>query len=68
MDHNDLLRAMASIYRLPKDAVISNAIRLYWDRAASRSVVVCPVRKLDEELFYEKEEFHKKLIALYIKA
>lgn len=68
MDHNDLLRAMASIYRLPKDAVISGAIRLYWDRSADRSIVVCPVRRLDEELFYEKEEFYKKMIALYIKA
>ena len=30
-DHNDLLRALASKYRMPKDLVISNAIRLYWE-------------------------------------
>ncbi|MFW6226005.1 MAG: hypothetical protein ACOC3V_03525, partial [bacterium] len=30
MDHNYLLRALASRYRIKKDQVISNAIRLYF--------------------------------------
>ena len=60
-DHNDLLRALAAKYRLPKDVVISDAIRLYWDRKGD-DIVVCPVRKLDEGLFCAREEFHKKLI------
>ena len=60
-DHNDLLRSLAAKYRLPKDAVISNAIRLYWDRKGS-DFIVCPVRKLDEDYFYAREELHKKMI------
>ena len=60
-DHNDLLRALASKYKQPKDAVISNAIRLYWDRSG-KGIIVCPVRKLDEDLFFAKEEFHYLLI------
>ena len=54
-DHNDLLRSLASRYKLPKDAVISNAIRLYWDYKDKDTVIVCPVRKLDEDMFYMHE-------------
>ena len=61
-DHNDLLRALASKYRLPKNLVISNAIRLYWDRTGN-DVVVCPVRKIDEEEFYADKEANIKLIS-----
>ena len=60
-DHNDLLRALASKYRQPKDLVISNAIRLYWDRKGG-DIIVCPVRKLDEHDFFANEELHGKLI------
>ena len=61
-DHNDLLRSLASKYKLNKDDVISNAIRLYWDRKNKDSIIVSPVRKLDEDMYYAKEEFHEKLI------
>ena len=60
-DHNDLLRSLSSKFKLPKDAVISNAIRLYWERRGT-NIVVSPVRKLDEDDFYAREEFHTKLI------
>ena len=61
-DHNDILRSLASKYKLHKDQVISNAIRLYWDRKGD-NIIVCPVRKLDEDMFYAHEEYHTKLIA-----
>ena len=60
-DHNDILRSLASKYKLPRDDVISNAIRLYWDRNED-TIIVCPVRKLDEDMFYAREEFHGNLI------
>ena len=61
-DHNDLLRSLASKYKLNKDDVISNAIRLYWDFKSKESIIVSPVRKLDEDMYYMKQEFHDKLI------
>ena len=61
-DHNDLLRSLAAKYKLNKDDVISNAIRLYWDHKGKDSIIVCPVRKLDEDMYYSKQEFHDKLI------
>lgn len=66
-DHNDLLRALAAKYRLPKDAVISGAIRLYWDRMG-KDIVVCPVRKIDEDEFYARKEFNTKLLAASLAA
>jgi len=60
-DHNDLLRSLASKFRLPKDDVISNAIRLYWE-PMSDGIVVCPVRRLDEDMFERRDDFHRKLI------
>ena len=62
-DHNDLLRSLAAKYKLNKDDVISNAIRLYWDQKDKDSIIVCPVRKLDEDMYYAKQEFHDKLIS-----
>ena len=47
-DHNDLLRSLAAKYKLPKDDVISNAIRLYWDYEDKTGIIVSPVRKIDE--------------------
>lgn len=61
-DHNDLLRSLASKFKLNKDEVISNAIRLYWDYKNKDSIIVSPVRKLDEDLYYSKQELHEKLI------
>ena len=61
-DHNDLLRSLASKYKLNKDDVISNAIRLYWDRKNNDSIIVSPVRKLDEDMYCAKQDFHEKLI------
>ncbi|MCL2185973.1 MAG: hypothetical protein FWB86_09010 [Treponema sp.] len=61
-DHNDLLRSLASKFKLNKDDVISNAIRLYWDRKDKDSIIVCPVRKLDEDVYYMKQDFHDQLI------
>ena len=61
-DHNDLLRSLASKYKLNKDDVISNAIRLYWDRKNKDSIIVSPVRKLDEDMYYANQDFINKLI------
>jgi hypothetical protein len=61
-DHNDLLRSLSSKYKLHKDDVISNAIRLYWDYKNKDSIIVSPVRKLDEEMYYMKQNFHDELI------
>ena len=66
-DHNDLLRSLATKYKLNKDDVISNAIRLYWDHKGKDSIVVSPVRKLDEDMYYSKQEFHDKLISAVVK-
>ena len=65
-DHNDILRSLASKYKLQKDSVISNAIRLYWDRKGD-TIIVCPVRKLDEDMYYAREEYHAALIAAAIR-
>jgi len=61
-DHNDLLRSLASKFKLNKDDVISGAIRLYWDYKSKDSIIVSPVRRLDEDMYYAKQEFHDKLI------
>ena len=65
-DHNDLLRSLASRFKLPKDDVISKAIRLYWDYRDKESIIVSPVRRLDEEQFYAQEDFNRKLIGSVI--
>jgi len=49
-DHNYLLRALASRYRINRDEVISNATRLYW-RIESYGLAVSGVRKLDDDDF-----------------
>ena len=61
-DHNDLLLSLASRYKLNKDEVISKAIRLYWDFLGKDSIIVSPVRKLDEEMYFQKKEFNDRLI------
>lgn len=60
-DHNDLLRSLASKFRLNKDEVISKAIRLYWC-SYNRDYIVSPVRKLDKNLFENHEDFYLSLI------
>jgi hypothetical protein len=61
MDHNYLLRAMASRYRLDKELVIAKAIRLYYAHEGDR-IVVSPVRKVDDELIQENWDYNRKLI------
>lgn len=65
-DHNYLLRGLASRYRLKKDDVISNAIRLYFRHEGHR-VIITDVRKIDEEKFFAKKDFYSKLIKKEIK-
>jgi hypothetical protein len=60
-DHNDLLRALASKFHLPKDDVISNANRFYWKRD-KRGLIISPVRKLDEDWVYSHKEFFVNLL------
>jgi hypothetical protein len=60
-DHNDLLRALAAKYKLPKDQVISNAHRFYW-KPGNGGIVISPVRKLDEDWVYENVQLFKSLI------
>ena len=62
-DHNDLLRSLASKYKLPKDEVISKAIRLYWDYKDEKTIIVSPVRKLDEDMFYANEDLNTRLVS-----
>ena len=61
-DHNDLLRSLASRNKLPKDDVISKAIRLYWDYKDKENIYVCPVRKLDEDMFFANEAVNTALV------
>ena len=61
-DHNDILRSLASKYKQPKDDVISGAIRLYWDYKDKQTIIVSPVRRLDEDMFYANEKLNSSLI------
>lgn len=61
MDHNYLLRGLASKYSLHKEEVISNAIRLYFrfENDLDRCIV-CGRRKIDDEEFeknYKRNAF-----------
>jgi len=60
-DHNDLLRSLAAKYHLPKDEVISKAIRLYW-KPAKEGITVSPVRKIDDDDFCRREDFHIEML------
>jgi hypothetical protein len=61
MDHNYILRGLAAKYRLPKNDVISNAIRLYF-RIDGNQCIVCGVRKIDDEMLEKNLSFYAKLI------
>lgn len=48
-DHNDLLMALASRYRLNKHEVLSKALRFYWRPEKNNEITISPVRKWDED-------------------
>lgn len=66
MDHNYLLRAMASRYRLNKDEVINKAIRLYYAHEGDR-IVISPVRQIDDDMMEADLKFNAKLIKKNLK-
>jgi hypothetical protein len=61
MDHNYILRSLAARYRLPKEEVISKAIRLYF-RFEDNRCIVCGVRKIDDEMLEKNLYFFGKMI------
>ena len=65
-DHNYLLRGLAARYQLDKNAVISNAIRLYFRQEDNR-VIVSQVRKLDEDMLFANKDFNADLIKSALK-
>jgi hypothetical protein len=65
-DHNDLLRALVSKFRLPKDDVISNALRFYW-KPCKDGIIISPVRKVDDNDFYARKDKYTKMIMGEIK-
>ena len=60
-DHNYLLRSLAASYQLPKQQVISNAIRLYFKKEGS-SVIINGVRNIDDIEFEQNIKFYASLI------
>lgn len=66
MDHNYLLRAMASRYRINKDEVINKAIRLYYAHEGDR-IVISPVRKVDDDMMKADIKHYAKLIKRELK-
>jgi len=65
-DHNDLSRALASKYKQPRDMVMSNSIRFYYERDGNKTIV-CPVRKLDEDELLSRQDYYIDLIKSAIK-
>jgi hypothetical protein len=55
------LRGLAYKYRLDKDDVISNAMRFYW-KFQGNDIILCPVRKIDEDDFYRHEPFNTRVV------
>lgn len=47
-DHNNLLRAFAARFRMDRDEVIAQAVRLYFRKESAR-VVVSGVRQIDSD-------------------
>jgi len=60
-DHNDILRALSTRYRLPREELMSNAIRLYY-KYFRRDIIVCPVRKIDKVEFERHQQYYERLI------
>ena len=65
-DHNDLLRAFASRYRMNRDEVISGAVRLYL-KIERENVIVAGVRQIDNEMLKSDLAAYGKLIASAIR-
>jgi hypothetical protein len=65
MDHNDLLRALASSINIKlKDDIISNAYRFYYEKMSyKKEIIISPVRRIDLE-FIEKDKKSFFLILL----
>lgn len=63
IDHNYLLRSLAASYKIDKDAVISNAIRLYYKfDPKENGYIFSPVRKIDQDMFENKMKFYAALL------
>jgi hypothetical protein len=62
-DHNDLLRVLIAQWNLNKerDKVISGASRYYYYREKN-SVYISPVRKIDDDDFYQNQEPYTRLM------
>jgi len=61
-DHNDLVRALASKYKIPKEKVGQNGYRFYWRPEGRKLITISPVRKLDENWAYDNLELFNELI------
>ena len=61
MDHNYLLRAFASKFRLNKNEVINHAIRMYF-RYDRDKIIVSGVSKFDDDSFEKDLDFNASLI------
>jgi hypothetical protein len=48
-DHNDLITAFAGRHRVNRCDVASRAYRFYWEPLSKGKIIICPVRKLDED-------------------
>jgi len=60
-DHNYLLRALASRYRLKKREVIKNALRLYF-KYNGDNITISGVRNVDDEMLERDYESYLRLI------
>ena len=64
-DHLSLLAGLAQRYRLKKDDVISNAIRMYYT-IEDDVVILSASRKIDYELFEKKDREYAREILLQL--
>jgi hypothetical protein len=60
-DHNDILRGLASKYRLKTREVIHNAIRLYYRREHD-TIIINGVRRIDDDALENKLRHYAELI------
>jgi len=62
-DHNDLITALAAKYRVSRSDVASNAYRFYWRPTRDKNIIIIsPVRKIDENWAYDKNEKFNEVI------
>ena len=66
MDHNYLLRGLASRYHINRDEVINNAIRLYFKYEDGR-VIISPRREIDSIAFNKDRAYYRDLIKKELK-